>query len=321
MNPSTRRTVLKVALSTAATTALIASRTGLATAATATELRIGWQKGARLAVIKARGVFERTLGAKGVGVKWLEFPAGPQMLEALNVGSIDLGDVGETPPVFAQAAGASLLYVGYAPPAAHAEALLVQKDSPIKSVAELKGKRVVLNKGSNVHYLLVRLLEQAGLKYGSDVDVVFLPPAEARAAFERGSVAAWAIWDPYATAAEVQSGARRLADAVGVANNHNFIIAARPFVEKHPDAMQLALQEIDINDKWAEQNLDEAVRVVAPQIGLSQEIVKRAFGHYSFGVSLLSSEVVRSQQRIADAFYELKLIPKRLDVSAVVWRG
>jgi len=314
-----RRKALK-ALAIATATAATASPAGLVRAATATEFRIGWQKGGSLAVIKARGIFEKTLETKGVSVKWLEFPAGPQMLEALNVGSIYLGLVGETPPVFAQAAGANLLYVGNEPPAVRAEALLVPKDSPIKSVAELKGKRVVLNKGSNVHYLLVRLLEKAGLKYG-DVNVAFLPPADARAAFERGAVDAWVIWDPYATAAEAQSGARRLADASGVADNHIFYVAARPFAEKHPEVLKLALQEINVNSKWIEQNLDEAAKVIAPQIGLPHEVAKRAFSNYSFGVSPLSDEVVRRQQRIADVFHELKLIPKQLDVASVVWRG
>ena len=128
-------------------------------------LRIGYQKYGTLVLLKAKGTLEKRLAAQGVNVQWTEFPGGPQLLEGLNVGSIDFGVTGETPPVFAQAAGADLLYVAYEPPAPTSEAILVPKDSPIKSVAELKGKKVVLNKGSNVHYLLVRALEDAGLKY------------------------------------------------------------------------------------------------------------------------------------------------------------
>ncbi|MBS0543629.1 MAG: ABC transporter substrate-binding protein, partial [Proteobacteria bacterium] len=115
------------------------------------EIRIGWQKGSTLSIVKARGDLEAKLKAEGVKVTWTEFPAGPQMLEGLNVGSIDLGVVGETPPVFAQAAGADLVYVGNEPPAPRAEKVLVPKESPIRTLAELKGKRIVLNKGSNVH--------------------------------------------------------------------------------------------------------------------------------------------------------------------------
>ena len=151
----------------------------------ANTLRIGYQKYGTLVLLKARGTLEKRLAEDGVKVQWTEFPGGPQLLEGLNVGSIDFGVTGETPPVFAQAAGADLLYVAYEPPAPTSEAILLPKDSPIRSVAELKGRKVALNKGSNVHYLLVRALEQAGLKY-SDIQPVYLPPADARAAFLEG---------------------------------------------------------------------------------------------------------------------------------------
>jgi sulfonate transport system substrate-binding protein len=150
-------------------------------------LRIGFQKYGTLTILKARGTLEKRLAEQGIDVKWNEFPAGPQLLEGLNVGSIDFGTVGEAPPIFAQAAGPNLVYVANESAAPLSEAIVVPKGSTLKSVAELKGKKVVLNKGSNVHYLLVRALEKAGLDY-KDIDVVYLPPADARAAFERGSV-------------------------------------------------------------------------------------------------------------------------------------
>ncbi|SIS36539.1 sulfonate ABC transporter substrate-binding protein [Insolitispirillum peregrinum] len=288
-------------------------------AATATTLRIGWQKGGALAVIKGRGDFEKNLKAQGITVTWNEFPAGPQMLEALNVGSIDLGVVGETPPVFAQAAGADLLYVANEPASPQAEAILVPKGSDIKTLADLKGKRVVLNKGSNVHYLLVQALKKAGLQY-SDITVSYLPPADARAAFEKGAVDAWVIWDPFASAAEAQSGAVRLADATGLADNHNFYIARRPFAEQHPVVLKQTLDEIAKEGGWITTHLDEAAAIVAPQIGLSFDITRTAFGHYGYGAKLVNEDVTQRQQKIADAFYDLKLIPKKVEVSPVVWR-
>jgi sulfonate transport system substrate-binding protein len=159
-------------------------------------VRIGYQKYGKLVLLKGRGTLEEKLKPLGYSVVWTEFPSGPPLLEALNVGSVDFGIAGETPPIFAQAAGAPLVYLAYDPPAPKGEAILVPKDSPLKSVADLKGKKVALNKGSNVHYLLVRALEQAGLKY-TDIQTVFLAPADALAAFARGSVDAWVIWDPY----------------------------------------------------------------------------------------------------------------------------
>ena len=139
----------------------------------------------------------------------------------MNAGAIDFGNTGEAPPIFAQAAGAPLVYVGYEPAAPDGEAILVPKDSPLQSVADLKGKNIALNKGSNVHYLLVRALEKAGISY-ADVTTSFLTPADARAAFERGSVDAWAIWDPFQAAAEETLEARQLTNGVGIVANYQF---------------------------------------------------------------------------------------------------
>jgi len=163
-------------------------------------LRIGHQKG-WLSLLKSRGTLEKRLAPLGASVSWTEFNAGPVQLEALNVGSIDFGDVGEAPPIFAQAAGAPLVYAGATVPRPRLEAIIVPKTSPIRTVAELRGKKIALNKGSNVHYFLVKLLEKNGLKYG-DVQPVFLAPPDARAAFERGAVDAWVIWDPFLAAAQ-----------------------------------------------------------------------------------------------------------------------
>ena len=188
-------------------------------------VRIGFQKYGKLVLLKSKGSLDEKLKPLGFKAVWTEFPAGPQLLEAVNVGAIDFGNTGEAPPIFAQAAGAPLVYVAHEPPAPRGEAILVPKDSPIKTVADLKGRKVALNKGSNVHYLLVRALERAGLKY-SDIEPVFLAPADARAAFERGSVHAWVIWDPFQAAAEAATGARTLADGTGIVANHQFYLAA-----------------------------------------------------------------------------------------------
>src|ERR1700685_776804 len=203
-------------------------------------LRIGYQKYGTLVLLKARGSLEKRLTPMHVQVKWTEFPAGPQLLKGLNVGSIDFGTAGEAPPIFAQAAGADLVYVGNEPPASTGEAILVPKDSPIKTVADLKGKKVALNKGSNVHFLLVKLLEKAGVQY-TDIDTIFLTPADARAAFERGSVDAWAIWEPFLSAAERQTGARILVNGQGVVSNHQFFLAARPYAAKRRDVVAIIL--------------------------------------------------------------------------------
>lgn len=283
-------------------------------------LRIGYQKYGTLVLLKANGALEKRLAAKGIDVKWTEFPGGPQLLEGLNVGSVDFGTTGETPPVFAQAAGADLLYVAFEPPAPTSEAILVPKDSPIESVAELKGKKVVLNKGSNVHYLLVRALENAGLKY-SDIQPVYLPPADARAAFERGSVDAWVIWDPFQAAAEQQLQARTLVDGKGLVSNHQFYLATRPYAEQHPEVIEVLVEEIRAIGEWVKANNEQTVAQVAPLLGLSADITRLAVQRQSYGAQLITPEVVEAQQKIADTFTALKLIPKPLHISEVIWHA
>ena len=291
---------------------------GVVLHAQAHALRIGYQKYGTLVLLKAKGTLEKRLAEQGVEVQWTEFPGGPQLLEGLNVGSIDFGVTGETPPVFAQAAGADLLYVAYEPPAPTSEAILVPKDSPIKSVKDLKGKKVVLNKGSNVHYLLVRALEDAGLKY-SDIQTIFLPPADARAAFERGSVDAWVIWDPYQAAAEQQLQARTLRDASALADNHQFYLATKPYAEQHPKVIETLIEEVRNVGEWAKANPEEVTQQVAPLLGLALDITRTAVKRQGYGAQFLTPEVVNAQQKIADSFYQLKLIPKPLVVKDVIW--
>jgi sulfonate transport system substrate-binding protein len=276
-------------------------------------IRIGYQKYGTLVLLKARGSLEKRLGRMHVEVRWTEFPAGPQLLEGLNVGSIDFGIAGEAPPIFAQAAGADLVYVGNEPQASAGEAILVPKNSPIKSVAELKGKKVALNKGSNVHFLLVKLLEKAGVRY-NDIDPIFLTPADARAAFERGSVDAWAIWEPFLAAAQIQTGARILADGNGVVSNHQFFLASRSYASKRADVVAVALEELAAVDQWAKTNRKDAAAALQPQIGLDQATLELALSRNGYGVTPVSDAVLAEQQRIADTFYDLKLIPKHINV-------
>jgi sulfonate transport system substrate-binding protein len=276
-------------------------------------LRIGYQKYGTLVLLKARGTLEKRLAPLHVEVQWTEFPAGPQLLEGLNVGSIDFGTVGEAPPIFAQAAGADLVYVGNEPAASAAEAIVVPRNSPIRTVAELKGKKVALNRGSNVHFLLVKLLERAGVNY-NDIDAIFLTPADARAAFERGSVDAWAIWEPFLAAAQTQTGARILADGNGVVSNHQFFLASRPYARKRADVVAIVLEEVAAVDGWAKANLKKAAAALQPQIGLDQATLELALSRGGYGVVPVSDAVLAEQQRIADAFYDLKLIPKHINV-------
>ncbi|WP_151637198.1 sulfonate ABC transporter substrate-binding protein [Noviherbaspirillum aerium] len=316
MNANDKRLAKRrtLGLLSAAVGAMTSGLPGWSLAQNRSTLRIGFQKYGTLTVLKARGTLEKRLAAHGVDVKWTEFPAGPVLLEGLNVGSIDFGTVGEAPPIFAQAAGANLVYVANEPPAPLSEAIVVPKTSTLKAVADLKGKKVALNKGSNVHYLLVKALEKAGLEY-KDIQVVFLPPSDARAAFERGSVDAWVIWDPFLAAAEKQLGARILADGRGLVSNHQFFLAARPYAEKNTDIIRIVLDELVKVDEWSSKNLKEVASILSSQVGLPADVVELAANRYSYGVAPVGEAVLAEQQKIADVFADLKLIPKKINVS------
>ena len=307
-----RRTTLGL-LFAAAAGVMAAGMPAAALAQAKGEVRIGYQKYGTLTLLKGRGTLEKRLAEQGVGVKWTEFPAGPVLLEGLNVGSIDFGTVGEAPPIFAQAAGANLVYVGNEPASPASEAIVVPKGSGLRTLADLKGKKIALNKGSNVHYLLLKALEKAGVAY-ADIQPVFLPPADARAAFERGSVDAWAIWDPFLAAAEKQLGARVLADGKGLVANYQFYLASRTYAEKHPDILRIVLDEVARVDDWGRNNPDEVATILSAQTGLSKEVVALAASRYAYGVKPVSVDVIASQQRVADAFSSLKLIPKPIIV-------
>ncbi len=302
----------------AAAIALPSSFAALAQAP-ARQLRIGHQKGP-LSILKGRGTLEKRLAPLGVTVKWTEFTAGPVQLEALNVGSIDFGDVGEAPPIFAQAAGAPLAYVAATVTRPQSEAVLVPKGSAIKTVAELKGKKIALNKGSNVHYFIVKLFEKHGLSY-SDLNLVYLPPADARAAFEKGSVDAWVIWDPFLAAAEKALEARVLADASGVVGNRAYYFSSLDYVAKNADVLAIAIEELNKIDVWGAANKSEYAGELSKLWGLPKPVADLSVGRVGFGTGPITKAILAEQQKIADTFFELKLIPKKINVLEAAGAG
>jgi sulfonate transport system substrate-binding protein len=282
-------------------------------------VRIGFQKYGKLVLLKGKGSLEQKLAPLGYRVVWTEFPSGPPLLEALNIGAIDFGNTGEAPPIFAQAAGAPIQYVAYEPPAPKGEAILVPKDSKLSSVADLRGKKVALNKGSNVHYLLVKALEQAGVKY-SEIEPVFLAPADARAAFERGSVDAWVIWDPFQAAAEAATSARTLADGTGIVSNYQFYFSSKKFLESDPKIVDLVLAQLGEVDDWARSDVHAVAEQIAPAVGLPVAVVEVALKRQAYGIKPITDGVIADQQQVADTFFALGLLPKAIKISDVARR-
>lgn len=316
MRQSTVKFIAKTAaLSTAIAGVMLLS--GCSKKEESVTLNIGFQKYGVLPILKERGTLETVLKQQGVNVKWVEFPAGPQLLEGLNVGSVSFGEAGEAPPIFAQAANSNLVYVANQPEAPKAEALIVQKDSNIQSVQDLKGKRVALNKGSNVHYLLLKVLEANNLKL-SDIEVVYLPPSDARAAFERGAVDAWVIWDPFFAAAEHQIGARVIATGENIVSNHQFYLADRKFAEANPQIIDAVVNELNLTTEWVSSHQDKAAKLLEKPTGLAFDVLKTSISRMGFGVKPLTPEVAQKQQQVADAFYGQQLIPAKLNIQSAI---
>lgn len=283
-------------------------------------LRIGYQKSGLLAILKAQGSLDEKLKPLGYSIKWFEFPAGPQLLEALNANSLDFGYTGAPPPVFAQAGGVRFVYVGAEPSGRHAEAILVRGDSTLHSVAELKGKRVALQKGSSSNYLLLEALKKAGLRY-EDVRPVYLAPADARAAFESGTVDAWAIWDPYYASAQQTLKARALVDYSELNSPYNFYEATSEFAQQHPDVIGAILGQLRVTGLWVNDHPVETAALIAPKVGLDQKLVETWVRRYPYGTTAVTDEIVRSQQIVADAFYGAHLIPQKITVKDNVWQN
>src|SRR5450830_70863 len=284
------------------------------------EISMGYQKYGPLIILKSTGELEKRLQKKGVTVKWAEFQFGPPMLEALNTNNLDFAVTGETPPVFAQAAkGSPLVYIANEPASPQGEGLVVKAESGVKTVVDLKSKKIAVAKGTNAHYFLIQTLAKAGLKL-NDVEVAYLAPADARAALERGDVAAWAIWDYFYAAAEVQLGVRTLTNGEGIVNNYAFYTSRRDFVEKYPELIEIVLDEVRKTDAWVKNNPAAAAERLAVSVGVNAKVLEKALRRSNYGPEHITADVIAAQQKIADTLLNIKLLPKAIKVEDAAWQ-
>ena len=311
--PRTRRRPLAALLTTLALLAATALTACGGEAADASgggdrPLRIGYQRFGGLSLVKARG------DAKNV--TWSLFESGPALTEALKAGSIDIGQVGEAPPVFAAAGKIPFSVVGTSQPIPQGEAVLVKADSPYRGFADLRGRTVALNKGSNVHWLLVKLLEANKMTL-SDIKVKYLKPAEGRPAFDNGQVDAWIIWDPYFALAE-QPGVRVLADATGLAGNREYVLAAPDAVKNRTDDVRAFLDTYRQTTDWGIAHPTERAAVLAPELKIPLDVTTRALARSAKPLAPVTPEIGAELQAIADSFVELKLVPGPVDIAGRV---
>ena len=283
------------------------------------EIRIGTQKGGFFPAVRQRHAVENAFQSEGIEIKWVDFQFGPPLLEAINVGSVDFGYVGDAPPIFAQAANARIRYVAAVKQEGNTQAIIVSRDSPIQSLADLRGKRIAFGKGSSAHNLLVAALEKAGLSW-SDITPAPLAPADATAAFVKGSVDAWSIWDPYLALAELKENARVIVFDKDVHRPNSFYIAGTDFVDKYPVLVAKLNNVFAAEGAWADQHHEEVAKAQAEATGVDIEAIRRFVGRSVYRVVPIDDEVIQSQQAVADRFARLGLIPKPVKVAGIVWK-
>lgn len=311
-----RRTLLGLGLSLGLFASLPAS-------AQTDTLRIGYQKSSTLiSLLKSQGTLEKSLAEQNIQISWHEFASGQPLLEALNVGNIDLSaDVADTVPVFAQAAGAQLAYFAQEAPSPAAQAILVRDGSSLQALADLKGKKVAVTKAAGAHYLLIAALAKANLKF-NDIQPAYLTPADGRAAFENGKVDAWVIWEPFLSAAQRQLPTRTLADSSGLASYQRYYLTSTRFANEHPQVLQTVYNELVRTGDWLRAHPAEAARILGPLWGnLDPAIVEQANARRSYQVRAVQPESLAEQQQIADAFFAEGLLPHSVDASKVtIWQ-
>jgi len=310
-----RREFLKLSLGTAAVAAL--SQQAHAQVGVR-EIRIGYQKTGVLVIARQQAVLEKRFAAKGIAIKWIEFTSGPPLLEAMSTGSVDLGAVGDAPPIFAQAANANIVYVAGSP-ITNGQGILVPANSSIRTIADLRGKRIGFAKGTSAHNVLIATLEKAGLSY-EDITPVYLSPPDAGPAFANGSIEAWAIWDPYFAIGEKRQNGRILINASEVAKTNSFYLANRDFANAHVQETREVIDGLTEAARWAEAHRADVAAALAAVTGVPLEVQIVAANRASFVIGPVTEEIIATQQAVADRFHKLGLIPKQIAVRNIVWR-
>lgn len=278
-------------------------------------LRMGYQSSGD--VLRARKVLEKRLTPLGITVEWSKFTADPQLLEAMNVGSLDVGAVGETPPIFAQATGIPFVYIASTRPGTgEGTAIVVPKDSPIKTVADLKGKSLAFQRATASQYFVVKALQEAGLKL-SDVKYINLISPETRAAILRRSIDAGVLSDPQLAAFQRSVGVRILRDGKGITTQGGYYLAASQFVKDNPDLVKILLEEINNVGKWAEAHPRDVAEIIASDAKLDLTTLETTVKWRRYTLRPMTDAILSRQQEIADLFYEQKFITKKINVKDV----
>jgi sulfonate transport system substrate-binding protein len=302
---------------TAATAATVAS--GGSANLSGVTLRIGDQAGTGAeAVLSAAGLLSK-LPFK---VSWSDFTSGPPMLQAMSAGALDVGGVGDAPPVFAAAGGAKIDIVAALRNDPNSAALVVPKNSPITSISQLKGKKIAVAQGSSADYHLLTVLTKAGLTT-HDVSLAYLQPAEGLAALDSGSVAAWDIWSPFIEQVKVQHGARILANGVGYGSNYSYVVASRDALGSSAKAAAIRdyIELLAQAHTWVNTHPQAWAAQWAKATGLPLNVMVDAASDDTQTFTPITPQIVSNEQGLVNAFSAAGLIPNKYDFSQYAYSG
>jgi len=285
----------------------------------ANSVRIGFQRLGVLALVKAHGAFDAALGSRGLSIAWQEYAGGIQIVDALRRGDLDLGVVGDCPAVYAQATGVPVVYVASEPPAPRGVAIVASRHSGLRSISDLRGKRVAVNRAAQAHFLLMLALEEAGLGL-HDIDLRFEPPPKAFRHFESGSIDAWAIWDPWLSSAIIDLEGRVLRDASGLFDSSVYYLARQSFATTFPDLVTELRNQLNVAARWIESDPNGAAALVAPTLGFSPRAVVASLDRKLATSDSITAGQLVAQQKIADQCLRLRLIRRPVSVAAAQWQ-
>jgi sulfonate transport system substrate-binding protein len=280
-------------------------------------LKVGDQKGGSKSLLAAAGLLDDV----PYKIEWATFTSGPPLLEAVSAGGVNIGRVGNTPPIFAAAAKAKLAIVSSSQGSVAGDAILVPSGSELTSVKDLRGTTIGVSKGSSAHGQVLYTLQKAGLST-KDVKLSFLQPADAYGAFNQRQIDAWAVWDPYTAQAKLESNARVLADGAGTANGYTFLVAGTDALSDAGvnSAIRDYVLRLAKAERWADTHREEWAQAWAKETGLSVEVARAAVKAGPDTPVPLDDTVVQSEQDLADAFTEDGVLPGSVDFAAFVDR-
>lgn len=267
---------------------------------------------------REKGYFEKAFAAIGSEVKWNEFASGPPHFEAIAAGRLDFGATGGTPLISGQVGGVDFKGIAVTSDGRKGNMIVIPKNSPIKDLKDLKGKKIAVAKGSSAYNFLYMALDKAGIK-GDEVKVIQLQPDDARPAFDSGAIDAWSIWEPYATTAVYQTGAKILVTGENLnINAPSFLIARTKFAQEHSDLTVLFLKTYEEARKYYVEHQDEIANELSKSQKLDKAIIVDVLKNTFPILSSITPEFAKAHQEQADFLLSVGAINKKLDTSQVL---